>query len=79
MCQLRPALSSARMALAGDPVHALRPHRNAAVFPRWPLEQGEIEFAAFELALEVGTFIGAHVEPQAGCERENAASNFARR
>ncbi len=56
----------ARVALAGDPVHALRPHRDAAFFAGRALEQRQIEIAAFELAPEIGALIGADIEPQGG-------------
>src|SRR5439155_1273775 len=54
----------ARLALAGDPMYALRPYRNAAFLAGCTFEQREIEFAALELALQVGALVGAHVEPQ---------------
>ena len=41
------------MALAGDPVHPLRPHRDAALFAGVALEQRQIEFAAFEVAFQI--------------------------
>ena len=56
----------ARMGFAGHPVHALRPHRDAAFFAGRALEQRQINLAAFEVALEVGALVGTHVEPQAG-------------
>ena len=40
-----------RMALAGDPVHPLGPYRDAALFAGRALEQRQIKFAAFEIAL----------------------------
>ena len=53
------------MALAGDPMHPLRPHRDAAFLAGVALEQRQIELAAFEIALEIHALVGAHVEPQA--------------
>src|ERR1700730_3821895 len=53
------------MALAGDPVHPLRPHRDAALFSGVPLEQLQIEFAAFEVAPQKSALVRPHVEPQA--------------
>jgi hypothetical protein len=55
-----------RMGLAGHPVHALRPHRDAALFAGGALEQRQIEFAAFEIVFQNGALVGPHVEPQAG-------------
>ena len=66
----------ARMAFAGDPVHALRPHRDAALFPRGALEQCEIKFAAFEFPLEVGALVGADVEPQTGMRARESRQQF---
>ena len=59
-----PVLGIDRMALAGDPVHPLRPHRDAALFAGGALEQRQIEVAAFEVALQIDALIGADVEPQ---------------
>ncbi len=60
----RACAGIARAALAGDPMHALRPHRDAAFFAGRALEQRQIEFAAFEVALQIGALIGADIEPQ---------------
>ena len=54
------------MALAGDPVHPLGPHRDAALFAGVALEQRKIEFAALEVAPQIDALLGADVEPQAG-------------
>src|ERR1700737_3782856 len=56
------------MALAGDPVHALRPHRDAALFAGVALEQRQIEVAAFEIAPQKSALVRPHVEPHA-CPR----------
>src|SRR5579871_674641 len=60
----RTRLDIARMLLAGDPVHAFRPHRDAALLADGALEQREIKLAAIEVALEVEALVGADVEPQ---------------
>src|SRR6187402_3948661 len=54
-----------RMALAGDPVHPLRPHRDRALRASLALEQCEIELAAIEIAGEVLALVGAYIEAQA--------------
>ena len=46
----RAHIGVARPALAGDPMHALGPHRDADFFAGGALEQRQIEFAAFEIA-----------------------------
>ena len=52
------------MALARDPMHALGPGGDAALFAGVALEQREVELAAFELALQIEALVGAHIEPQ---------------
>src|SRR5262249_55112228 len=54
-----------RMPPAGHPVETLGPGRDAAVLPRVPLDQREIELAALEIAGEPDAQPAAHVEPQA--------------
>src|SRR5439155_15124690 len=66
----------ARLALAGDPMYALRPYRNAAFLAGCTFEQREIEFAAFELALQVGALVGAHVEPQRRMRARESREQF---
>jgi len=53
------------MALARDPVHPLRPHRDSAFRAGLTLEQRQVELAAFEVAGQVLALVGAHIHSQA--------------
>ena len=65
-----------RMALAGDPMHALRPARDAAFFVGAALEQRQIEFAAFEVAAQINALIRPHIEPQARMRARKRRQQF---